>query len=142
MTVPARKLVISLHDATPFHLERMRKAEAVYRDLGVAKITYLFVPEYHGGYPAASDAAFREWCRGERPFRVAWHLHGYHHLETPADAIGGGAVDFLKRRLLTAGEGEFLALDAGAQRARLEAGRAAFRACLDAEPTGFVAPLS
>ena len=30
-----RRLVISLHDATPFHLDRMRRAEAVFRDLGV-----------------------------------------------------------------------------------------------------------
>jgi predicted deacetylase len=136
----ARKVVVSLHDATPFHLERMRRAEAVYRDLGIAKIAYLFVPEYHGGYPAAGDPAFRAWCREERPFRVDWHLHGYHHLEAPAPAAAGGAGDFLKRRLLTAGEGEFLALDAEAQRKKLEAGRAAFRACLDREPEGFVAP--
>jgi uncharacterized protein len=136
---PARKVVVSLHDATPFHLERMRRAEAVFRDLGVEKIAYLFVPEYHGGYPAAGNAAFRDWCRESRPFRVDWHLHGYHHLEAP-DAAAGGAGDFLKRKLLTAGEGEFLALDEAAQKLKLEAGRAAFRACLDRDPVGFVAP--
>lgn len=134
------KVVVSLHDATPFHLERMRRAEEVFRGLGVAKIAYLFVPEYHGGYPAAADPAFRAWCREERPFRVDWHLHGYHHLEAAVPAAGGGAGDFLKRKLLTAGEGEFLALDADAQRRKLEAGRAAFRACLDRDPIGFVAP--
>jgi uncharacterized protein len=133
-----RRLVISLHDATPFHLDRMRRAEAVFRELGVAKIAYLFVPEYHGGHPAAGDPAFRAWCREAKPFRVDWHLHGYHHLETAAPA--GGAGDFLKRRLLTAGEGEFLALDAGAQRRKVEAGRAAFRECLGRDPAGFVAP--
>ncbi len=136
---PVRKVVISLHDSTPFHLERMRRAEEVFRALGVAKIAYLFVPEYHGGYPAASDAAFRDWCRGDRPFRIDWHLHGYYHLES-AEAAAGGAGDFLKRKLLTAGEGEFLALDADSQRRKVEAGRAAFRACLGRDPAGFVAP--
>lgn len=140
MSASAPRVVVSLHDATPFHLERMRRAEAVFRDLGVSKIAYLFVPEYHGGYPAAGDAAFGAWCREARPFRVDWQLHGYHHLEAPAPGPRGGAADFLKRRLLTAGEGEFLALGPEEQRRKLEAGRAAFRACLDADPIGFVAP--
>ena len=135
-----RKLVISLHDATPFHLERMRKAEAVFRDLGLVKITYLLVPEYHGGYPAAADPAFRAWCGEERPFKVDWHLHGYHHIEDAAGIGAGTSGDFLKRKLLTAGEGEFLALDADAQRRKLEAGRESFRACLGTDPLGFVAP--
>lgn len=135
-----RKLVISLHDATPFHLERIRRAEALFRELGVAKITYLFVPEYHGGYPAREDAGFSAWCRKPRPFQVAWHLHGFRHLEDADGAARGGAGDFLKRRLLTAGEGEFLALGPAAQRHRLEKGREDFRACLGFDPAGFVAP--
>ncbi|HKP95177.1 MAG TPA: DUF2334 domain-containing protein [Fibrobacteria bacterium] len=140
---PARKLVISLHDATPFHLERMGRAEAVFRELGVSKITYLLVPEYHGGYPSAGSPEFAGFCRAPRPFAVDWHLHGHHHLEAapPAAAEGGGSKgDGWKRRFMTAGEGEFLALDAPSQRLKLEAGRAAFRACLGADPLGFVAP--
>ncbi|MBW8888224.1 MAG: polysaccharide deacetylase family protein [Fibrobacteres bacterium] len=135
-----RKLVVSLHDITPFHRERIGRAEAVYRELGLSKLTYLFVPEYHGGYPAAQDMAFRAWCREERPFRIDWHLHGYCHLEPPPQPGSWGAGDFLKRKLLTAGEGEFLALDAEAQRRKLEAGREAFRTCLGKDPVGFVAP--
>jgi predicted deacetylase len=137
----ARSLLISLHDVTPFHLERIRRAEDLYRELGLAKVAYLFVPEYHGGHPSAGDPAFAEWCRKERPFRVQWHLHGWHHLETPEPgAPAGGAGDALKRRLLTAGEGEFLALSPEGQRRRLDAGLSAFRACLGADPEGFVAP--
>lgn len=151
---PIRRLLISLHDVTPFHLARIRKAEALFRDLGLAKVAYLYVPEYHGGYPSAGDAGFAAWCREPRPFRLQWHLHGYHHLETAAspgvEAGGsaapaqqpsrGGSADAFKRKFLTAGEGEFLALDAAAQRSRLEAGLASFRSCLGTEPDGFVAP--
>lgn len=146
-----RKVLVSLHDATPFHLERMRKAEAVFRELGIAKITYLFVPEYHGGYPTGGDAAFGDFCRQRRPFAVDWHLHGFQHLEAHASPAavaagespqaGSGAVaDAFKRRFMTAGEGEFLALDAGSQRRKLTAGKEAFRACLGQDPLGFVAP--
>jgi uncharacterized protein len=137
------KLVISLHDATPFHLERMRRAEAVFRDLGVAKIAYLLVPEYHGGYPCADSPEFIAWCLEPRPFRVDWHLHGYHHLESPGaggKAGAAGGSNAFKRKFLTAGEGEFLALDAASQRMKLEMGREVFRKCLGADPEGFVAP--
>jgi predicted deacetylase len=136
----ARKLVISLHDATPFHRERMAKAEAVFRRLGISKITYLLVPEYHGGYPSAGDAGFAAFCRQPRPFGIDWHLHGYHHLESPADIAAGSGGDGWKRRFMTAGEGEFLALDAATQRKKLDAGRLAFRDCLGTDPEGFVAP--
>ena len=140
----ARKLVISLHDATPFHLARMRKAEAVFRDLGISKITYLLVPEYHGGYPSAASPEFIGWCRETRPFGVDWHLHGYHHLEMPQTSgngsAGAAAGDAFKRKFLTAGEGEFLALDPEAQRSKLTAGREVFRLCLGTDPAGFVAP--
>ncbi|MDB5050129.1 MAG: hypothetical protein JWO30_3200 [Fibrobacteres bacterium] len=137
----ARKLVISLHDATPFHLDRLRKAEAVFLELGISKITYLLVPEYHGGYPSAGHPGFPGFCREARPFAVDWHLHGYHHLESPpqGEAAGGG-LDGLKRRFMTAGEGEFLALDPQAQRRKLEDGRDSFRRCLGTDPLGFVAP--
>jgi predicted deacetylase len=139
--IPApRKMVISLHDITPFHWERIRRAETVYRELGVSKLTYLFVPEYHGGYPSAADPAFGAWCREDRPFRIDWHLHGFLHLETAAKPAVGGSGDFLKRKLLTAGEGEFLGLDADAQALKLKAGREAFRTCLGKDPEGFVAP--
>ncbi len=140
---PVRKLIVSLHDATPFHLDRIRKAEALFLELGLAKITYLYVPEYHGGYPGAGDAGFSAFCRKPRPFAVDWHLHGFHHLETPTDMAGGGsgsAFDGWKRKFMTAGEGEFLALDAVAQRRKLSAGRDSFRACLGTDPIGFVAP--
>ena len=162
MTSP-RRLLVSLHDVTPFHIDRIRRAEELFREIGVLKAAYLFVPEYHGGYPSAGDPAFAAWCREPRGFALQWHLHGYYHLETPgptADpgaargavtpasagalpatpAAGGGATDAFKRRFLTAGEGEFLALDIWTQRRRLEAGLASFRSCLGADPDGFVAP--
>lgn len=137
---PAPRLLISLHDVTPFHLERIRRAESLYRDLGLAKVAYLLVPDYHGKAPAAGDMDFHAFCRADRPFEVEWYLHGYRHLEDTGASSGGGAGDAFKRRYLTAGEGEFLALGPAAIRERLAAGLAVFRRCLGAEPSGFVAP--
>ena len=115
------KLVVSLHDVTPFHLKRLVRAEALCRDLGVRKLTYLLVPRYHGGFACAEDGDFVAWCRAAREFAVSWHLHGYQHLEDAATGPAGAWSVGLKRRMLTAGEGEFQALDMASQRRRLEA---------------------
>jgi predicted deacetylase len=137
------KVLVSLHDVAPFHLERIRKAEALFAKLGAPKVQYLFVPDFHGKSPVDASPEFVAWCRGPHPFAVSWWLHGYYHLDR-ADAAALSALsgaDRLKRRFLTAGEGEFLALDAGEQRRRLEAGLARFGECFPGEsPRGFVAP--
>jgi predicted deacetylase len=146
--VHKRKLLVSLHDVTPVHAARLARAEALLRSLPIDDVTYLFVPRFHG-VPAEDDAAFVRWCQAPRPFRIQWMLHGYLHQEQLADANGEtnhatngtrarGA--WWKRRLLTGGEGEFLALHGDALHERLAQGRDVFRRCLDADPTGFVPP--
>jgi predicted deacetylase len=136
------QLLVSLHDVTPFHLSRLLRVEAFFQEIGVRKATYLFVPNYHGSYDSAADSDFVAWCRSHRHFAVQWQLHGDRHLEAlphARDHVRPWTAR-CKRRLLTAGEGEFLALDANAQRSKLISGRAAFRHCLHDEPRGFVAP--
>ena len=101
------KLLVSLHDVAPFHLERIRKAEALFARLGVPKVQYLFVPDFHGKSPVEASPEFTAWCRGPHPYEVSWWLHGYYHLdradEAALSALSG--ADRLKRRFLTAGEG-------------------------------------
>jgi predicted deacetylase len=142
------KLHVSLHDATPFHMGRLRKADAFFRELGLGKVTYLLVPQYHGGYLSSQSPEFIDWCRADRAFKAQWHLHGYHHLEQVGEPDGkaqnstrpGSVGDAWKRKFMTAGEGEFLALDADAMRSKIEDGRKVFRDCLGHDPEGFVAP--
>jgi uncharacterized protein len=132
------QLIVSLHDVTPFHLDRLVKAEALCRDLGVQKLTYLLVPRYHGGYACDEEEDFVAWCRAPREFGVAWHLHGYHHLDDASGTDASWTAAF--RRRLTGGEGEFRGLDPVSQRCRLAAGREAFYRCLGCDPETFVAP--
>jgi uncharacterized protein len=133
------KLLVALHDVTPVHAARLVKAEALLRSLAIADVAYLFVPRFHG-VPSEDDAAFLRWCRAARPFRIHWMLHGYLHRESEADAGAPAKGGWWKRRLLTGGEGEFLALHGEALRDRLTQGREVFRRCLDANPDGFVPP--
>jgi uncharacterized protein len=132
------KLIVSLHDVTPVHAERIDRAEALLRALAIPDVTYLLVPRFHD-VPSDDDPAFVRWCRAERPFRLQWMLHGYAHRERSEDraSVRGG---WWKRHLLTAGEGEFLALSGDALHARLARGRDIFRRCLDRDPDGFVPP--
>jgi uncharacterized protein len=132
--------VCSLHDVAPFHLDRLRRAEDVLERLGVTRITYLLVPDYHGRGRADLDDAFVAWCRAPRPFAVRWALHGYTHRDdAPADARRTPA-ERLKARQLTGGEGEFLRRDAAVLEDRLCRGMRVFRAVVGREPAGFVAP--
>jgi predicted deacetylase len=138
------KLLVSLHDVTPVHAARLAQAEALLHALAIQEVTYLFVPRFHG-VPAENDAAFVRWCQARRPFRVHWMLHGYLHQERPASSSVAAAIAaprgaWWKRRLLTGGEGEFLALHGDALHERLLQGCGIFRRCLDADPNGFVPP--
>ena len=101
------KLLISLHDVTPFHLSRLSKAEALFQEMGLRKIIYLFIPNYHGRNPSSEHPEFKAWCHGARAFQVRWHLHGDQHLEAVSPARDGAVswTDRLRRRFLTAGEG-------------------------------------
>ena len=98
----------------------------MFADLGVSRVSYFVVPNFHGIYPLRRDAAFADWCARPRPFEVDWVLHGYYHLETGRPS--GNPTDAVKRALLTGGEGEFLALNHTTQRERLLAGLATLRA--------------
>jgi predicted deacetylase len=136
------RLLISLHDVTPFLFARLLKAEALFQEMGLRKLTYLFIPNYHGRFASAENPEFVAWCRRPRSFDVEWQLHGDRHLEALVSPNGQTMswTDRWRRQLLTAGEGEFLPLDTEAQRAKLISGRTAFRQCLGHDPSGFVAP--
>jgi uncharacterized protein len=132
--------LVSLHDVTPAHRSRLDRAEDLLTRAQIGRVAYLLVPDFHGRHRAAVDPEFREWCRRDRPFEVEWVLHGYSHVEDSVAACSHGLRKRLARRFMTAGEGEFLALDARQQRERLAAGRQALADIVGVRPRAFVAP--
>jgi predicted deacetylase len=130
---------VSLHDVTPVHRDRLSRAEELFTRLGVPHVTYLYGPCFHGAPDASLDADFVRWCRGPRPYHVQWFLHGLRHVDDSTRAANGWRSR-MARRTMTAGEGEFLALDDDDARARLREGRASFERTFGAPPDGFVAP--
>ena len=135
------QVLVSLHDVTPAHQARLEQAEALLASVGVSRVAYLLVPEYHGAHPIEHDQVFGGWCRRARPFAVDWVLHGYYHREDSSTARAHRPLAHrFARRLLTAGEGEYLALDATRQRERLARGRDVVSAVTGVVPAAFVPP--
>jgi uncharacterized protein len=138
-----RKLLVALHDVTPAHAGRIARAERLFASLGIPRVTYLLVPDFHASAPAHESRDFVEWCRSPRAFDVRWFLHGYFHSDSIHVTSAAGRLSFAEwfgKAFLTAGEGEFLTLRGHRLRARLEAGVQSFARCLGEQPAGFVAP--
>lgn len=139
-----RQVLISLHDVTPFHLQRLKRAEKLFSELGLTKVSYLFVPDYHNCTATLAPSeldAYRSWISQKRTTQIQWILHGYSHQELPSPPVSRlSPVAELKRRFLTAGEAEFLSLETQNVLSRIQQGISEFESQLNAPPIGFIAP--
>ena len=132
-----RALCVSIHDVAPQTLPLCRTiATAVGEIDSTLPLTLLVVPCYHG-HVENPPVAYREWI-GERLARGdALALHGFTHRDdAPAPR---GIAQRLRRRLYTAGEGEFAALSRGQAAERLARGRR-WLAAQGWQADGFIAP--
>lgn len=133
-------LLVALHDVTPAHDNRLARAERVLAECRIPAVTYLYVPNYHGRWPAHQREDFVAWCRAPRPFAVQWFLHGYFHREDPGRDKDPSLVEWCGRTFMTAEEGEFLGLRGRALENRIRVGMESFDCCFNGRPSGFVAP--
>jgi uncharacterized protein len=132
-----RLLVTALHDVAPRTLDACRAIAARLDSTGVAPLALLVVPAFHGDPPFGRDSDTARWLRARQARGDEVVLHGYRHL---ADRAPRPLGDRLRARLLSAGEGEFLALGEAEASARLSAGLDALAAAGLGRPEGFVAP--
>ncbi|MEP7043144.1 MAG: polysaccharide deacetylase family protein [Dokdonella sp.] len=116
----SRRLCIALHDVAPATWPQCALLLDLLDELGAPPLTLLVVPDYHHRGRIDADRGFMRAIehRLARGDEVA--LHGYFHLDdgppprTP--------TDWLRRRHLTASEGEFAALSDEAASARIANG--------------------
>jgi uncharacterized protein len=128
-------LLVSIHDVTPAQEANVIRLWAFCLSRRVTP-ALLVVPNWHGQWPVEAHPRFVDWVRARASEGAEIVLHGERH-----DEVG------LRRRWRdrwrawgrTAGEGEFLTLDASAARIRVTRGLGRLRA-LGLEPTGFVPP--
>lgn len=130
-------LCVSLHDVSPATWPACARLLRLLDRLGVGPVTLLLVPDYHHTGSLAHDADFCKAIDQRLYLGDEVALHGFYHLddgERPR-SLGG----WLRRRLMTAGEGEFSMLPSAQARQRLESGLSTLQA--NGWPVyGFVAP--
>lgn len=134
-----RSLLVSVHDVSPAHKERVVSIMSFLFDLGVSQGALLIIPDYHRRWLCTDHP---RWCQfitdcSENGWELV--LHGFSHLDE-GERNKLGWLDRLKAQHLTAGEGEFLTIDQAEAAFRIERGRAILEQAFARSPIGFVPP--
>ena len=134
-----RSVLVSVHDVSPAHEERVRLIMSFLSNLGVSQGALLIIPNYRRRWLCTDHPAWCQFITGCS--KQGWELvlHGYSHLdEGPRNTLGW--LDRFKAQHLTAGEGEFLTIGEVEAAARIERGRAILKQAFALSPIGFVPP--
>jgi predicted deacetylase len=145
----SRSLCISLHDVAPATwtacervLEAVAAAAVGSTSVGPSvprvPVALLIVPRYRG-VDSARDRNFLRAIEARAAAGDELVLHGYTHVDEQPPRGWGLPFDLLRRRVYTAGEGEFSALARDEALRRIELGLAWF-AARGWPVSGFVAP--
>jgi len=141
-----KKVLISLHDVTPYHFSRILKAEKLLTKWGVKKISFFFIPDYHQLHDKQNKqilSDFKEWIQKKKEYTIEWALHGYYHLEDKIPRVDHKSLLQawnLKHRFLTANEAEFLDLSSKEISNRIQKGKEFFLDYFHCDPAMFVPP--
>jgi len=136
--LPEKRLVVAIHDVAPtFAVPIAMLAERIDRILGGARFAMLVVPDHWGAARLDRAPAFERRLRDWADAGVEMFLHGWFHRDSTAHR---GTATALKARYMTAGEGEFLGLDAIEAELRMRAGRDMVEQAIGRPIAGFIAP--
>jgi predicted deacetylase len=131
-----RPVLVSLHDVTPAHEDRVRRAFHLLSQLGVHQYALLVVPQWHGGYELRRHPEFVALLRERAAAGAEVFLHGLRHDEQGVRRAWHHRVRAFGR---TNAEGEFLALHPAEAGTRMDRGLDLLRQC-ELSPVGFVPP--
>jgi predicted deacetylase len=129
-------LLASIHDVSPRSESACNALHERFVALGVERPALLVVPDHWGEAPIRRGTPFATRLRALSDAGHEIFLHGWFHRDT---AEHHGAANF-KAKHMTAGEGEFLGLDAGEAERRIRDGRALLEDIIGRPVTGFIAP--
>ena len=120
----SRHLCVSVHDVAPVTWRSCQRVLAAVREVAEIPVTLLVVPAYHGQCSALAPG-FESAMTDQLAQGHELALHGYFHRDL---GVPQSAVDWLRRRIYTAGEGEFWALSRDEAAERLLLGQRWFAA--------------
>jgi predicted deacetylase len=128
-----KMLLVSIHDVSPkFMGEVDRLVAVVEAHTSAGRFAMLVVPDFWGEAPIARDRAFQRRLREWAEAGVEMFVHGWSHRDPAPSGFGA--------RHMTAGEGEFSALDRAEALRRMAEGRAVVEHAIGRPAAGFVAP--
>ncbi len=133
-----RQLILAIHDVSPAFAEAVRAlADRIEALADGPRFAMLVVPDHWGVAPLGAYPAFRARLREWADAGVEMFLHGWYHRD---ETRHGSALDRLRARTMTAGEGEFLGLTAAEAERRMREGRDVVEQATGRALAGFVAP--
>ena len=133
----SRRLLASIHDVGPAHEREVDQLFArLTHLLGSTRLAMLVVPNHWGRAPLSAAPAFSQKLRAWADMGVDMFVHGWFHKDMATHQGLAG----LKARHMTAGEGEFLGLDAAEAARRMADGKALIEDIIGRPATGFIAP--
>lgn len=134
----AKRLLVSIHDVSPRTQAQVEHLlDRLGKQVPSAKVAMLVVPDHWGEAPIERGSPFaarlRDWAQDGRDMFV----HGWYHRD---DSVHGSALHRAKARHMTAGEGEFLGLDAETSLSRMLGGKYLIEDIIGRQVAGFIAP--
>jgi predicted deacetylase len=132
-----KHLCVVLHDVSPVTWRSCRRLLELIDGLGSPRVTLLVVPNFHGLHPIDGSPQFVADIEARLARGDELVLHGYTHRDDAPPPKG--PLEWIRRRVLTAGEGEFSALSQREATRRLERGLEIFSR-LGWPVAGFVPP--
>lgn len=133
-----RKLLVSIHDVGPrFEPEIDLLLERLTRHVPMDRLAMLVVPDHWGDNRIEPGSRFAQRLRMWSDKGVSMFAHGWFHKDM---ADHRNSLARFKARHMTAGEGEFLGLDAQTAASRMAAGRDLVEQITGRPASGFVAP--
>lgn len=136
MTRPSRTFAVSVHDVAPATWLRCTQLLDLLVPID-ARATLLLVPRYHAGTAVDEDEHFGPAIRARIARGDEACLHGYLHHDDAR--VPRTPLEWLTRRVYTAGEGEFAAIGETVAATRLADGLARLGR-IGVHPRGFVPP--
>ena len=129
-------VLVSVHDVTPAHRERIQRIFDVIAEFGVKHYAILLVPNWHGAWPLERHREFVGELRQRQEAGAEIFLHGLRHDEVGLKRSLGHEIRTYGR---TNREGEFVSLSPSEAGRRIDLGLQVFQEC-GLNPVGFIPP--
>jgi predicted deacetylase len=140
-----RRVIVSLHDVAPPFEAAIREQIALLATVGVRRLVFKVVPNWHGAYPLHKATSCVALLREQVAAGSQLVLHGYEHQphqrgDRSAASFAGPWLSRLRARLFAADAAEFLTLSEAEAEDALHRGLEIFARAALPPPRMFCAP--